>query len=88
MTAFPAINMRNRGGGSLIALALTATNKEISKRLAEYGIDATVDDDIIVMSHQLPHVHSGAFSRGVNALKNRAQVLENIRQTQLKEIQK
>lgn len=39
-------------------------------------------------SHQLSYVHSSVLSRGVNALKNQVQVLENIRQTQLKEMQK
>lgn len=126
MTDFPAINMWTQGDISLATVASAEEKKEIVKRLAKYGVDATVtangiqfpaksDDDIIVVLHhvvsqkkllrksyqldtlhknveqtarQLPHVHSSVFSRGVNALKNQVQVLENIRQTQLKEMQK
>lgn len=49
---------------------------------------ANLHQEIEQTAHQLPHVRPSVFSRGVNALKNQVQVLENIRKIHLQQYQK
>lgn len=62
-------------------LADVIARQRDQKRLRHYeGLDQNVEQLI----QQMPYVKHGMFSRGVNAMKNQVQVLENIRKQKIR----
>lgn len=79
-----ALKFKARAGDDIIViLAKALADQKLQAKVGELsnqlsGLNQNVDQ----LVEQLPHVRHGAFSRGVNAMKNQVAVLQNIRQKQ------
>lgn len=72
-----AVKFSATSSDDIIAVLHKAMTEKAKRSKANYmaGLSQEVDQLI----EQLPHIKRGAFSRGVNAMKNQVEVLKNIR---------